>query len=103
MNQVSEARRQPSATAGGDSTDIRLLGGVLGGKELEQLCEELSSGLQRGVRQVVVDFGDVAHLDYRGVKPLMARGEAFRRAGGDIKLSGLSAYVAAIFRAAGAH
>jgi anti-anti-sigma regulatory factor len=45
----------------------------------------------------------VAHLDYRGVRPLMARAEVFRRAGGDIKLSGLSPYLAAIFRAAGAH
>jgi anti-sigma B factor antagonist len=51
----------------------------------------------------VVDFREVAHLDYRGVRPLMARAEGFRRAGGDIKLSGLSPYLAAIFRAAGAH
>jgi anti-anti-sigma factor len=103
MNQVSEARRATPAIAGSERVETLMLEGELGSKELEQVCEELSRRLQRGVRQVVVDFGDVAHLDYRGVKPLMARGEAFRRAGGDIKLSGLSAYVAAIFRAAGAH
>ena len=103
MNQVSEARRAVTAVASGDRVETLMLEGELGEKELGQVCEELSQRLHRGVRQVVVDFSEVAHLDYRGVKPLMARGEAFRRAGGDIKLSGLSPYLAAIFRAAGAH
>ncbi|MFL5346976.1 MAG: STAS domain-containing protein [Hyalangium sp.] len=103
MNQVSEARRAATAVAGSDRVETLMLEGELGEKELGQVCEELSHRLQRGVRQVVVDFSEVAHLDYRGVRPLMARGESFRRAGGDIKLSGLSPYVAAIFRAAGAH
>jgi anti-anti-sigma factor len=80
-----------------------MLEGELGEKELVQVCEELGRRLQRGVRQVVIDFGEVAHLDYRGVRPLMVRVEGFRRAGGDLKLSGLSPYLAAIFRAAGAH
>jgi anti-sigma B factor antagonist len=103
MNQVSEARRAVTAVASGDRVETLMLEGELGEKELGQVCEELSHRLHRGVRQVVVDFSEVAHLDYRGVKPLMARGESFRRAGGDIKLSGLSPYLAAIFRAAGAH
>jgi len=36
------------------------------------------------------------------VRPLMARAERFREAGGDIKLCGLSPYLSAILRAAGA-
>ncbi len=44
--------------------------------------------MQRGARNVVLDFSEVSHLDYRGVKPLMARVEALPRAGGDVKLSG---------------
>jgi anti-anti-sigma factor len=103
MNQVVEARRALTADASGDRVETLLLEGELGEKELLQVCEELGQRLQRGVRQVVIDFGEVAHLDYRGVKPLMARVEGFRRAGGDLKLSGLSPYLAAIFRAAGAH
>jgi anti-sigma B factor antagonist len=103
MNQVSEARRALTADASSDRVETLLLEGELGEKELLQVCEELSRRLQRGVRQVVVDFGEVAHLDYRGVRPLMAKAEGFRRAGGDVKLSGLSPYLAAIFRAAGAH
>ena len=103
MNQVSEARRALTADASGDRVETLMLEGELGEAELSQVCEELGKRLQRGVRQVVVDFGEVAHLDYRGVRPLMARAEGFRRAGGDVKLSGLSPYLAAIFRAAGAH
>ena len=103
MNQVSEARRATTAVAGSDRVETLMLEGELGEKELGQVCQELSHRLQRGVRQVVVDFSEVAHLDYRGVRPLIARSESFRRAGGDIKLAGLSPYVAAIFRAAGAH
>lgn len=103
MNQVSEARRALTADASGDRVETLMLEGELAEAELLQVCEELSRRLQRGVRQVVVDFGEVSHLDYRGVRPLMAKAEGFRRAGGDVKLSGLSPYLAAIFRAAGAH
>jgi anti-sigma B factor antagonist len=103
MNQVSEARRALMADASGDRVETLMLEGELGEAELAQVCEELGRRLQRGVRQVVVDLGEVAHLDYRGVRPLMAKAEGFRRAGGDVKLSGLSPYLAAIFRAAGAH
>ncbi|WP_224245326.1 STAS domain-containing protein [Hyalangium gracile] len=103
MNQVSEARRVLTSVASTGRVETLMLEGELGEQALAQVCEELAGRLHRGVRQVVVDFSEVAHLDYRGVKPLMARAEAFRRAGGDIKLAGLSPYLAAIFRAAGAH
>jgi anti-sigma B factor antagonist len=103
MNEVAEARRTLSADASGGRVETLMLEGELDVAALEQVCEELARKLQLGVRQVVVDFSEVAHLDYRGVRPLMARAEGFRRAGGDIKLSGLSPYLAAIFRAAGAH
>jgi anti-anti-sigma factor len=103
MNQVLEVRRGAGVAVGTERVETLMLEGELGEAELAQVCEELGRRLQRGVRQVVVDFGEVAHLDYRGVRPLMAKAEGFRRAGGDVKLSGLSPYLAAIFRAAGAH
>ncbi len=103
MNEVAEVRRAQTAGASGGRVETLFLEGELGEAELGQVCEALARRLQLGVRQVVVDFTEVAHLDYRGVRPLMARAEGFRRAGGDIKLAGLSPYLAAIFRAAGAH
>ncbi len=103
MNQALEVRQGTPPVAGSGHVETLLLEGELGEKELEQVSEELLRRLRHGVRQVVLDFSEVPHLDYRGVKPLLGRAEAFRRAGGDIKLSGLSPYLAAIFRAAGAH
>ena len=37
------------------------------------------------------------------MRPLVARAEVFRRAGGDVKVCALSPYLHAIFRSAGAH
>lgn len=71
--------------------------------EIAEVLEMLSRYTQRGVRNVVLDFSDVCHLDYRGVRPLMARAADLRKQGGDIKVCGLSPYLSAIFRSAGAH
>ncbi|HEX8701049.1 MAG TPA: STAS domain-containing protein [Myxococcaceae bacterium] len=103
MNWVAEVRQSTGAVASGDRVETLMLEGELGAEELAQVSEELFRRLQRGLRQAVLDFSEVPHLDYRGVKLLIARAESFRRAGGDVKLSGLSPYLAAIFRAAGAH
>ena len=46
---------------------------------------------------------DVSHIDYRGV-PLAGRaGGGVPARGGDVKLAGVSPYLLAILRAAGAH
>jgi anti-sigma B factor antagonist len=76
--------------------------GELGARELIQIGEELYRLAHRGNYNVVLDFSEVTHLDYRGVRPLVSRTELFRQSGGDIKLCGLSPYLKAIFRAAGA-
>src|SRR4051794_32821668 len=78
------------------------LEGELNQADLMQVGQELFRIAHRGQRQVVLDLTDVAHLDYRGVKPLAARADLFRQAGGDIKICGASPYIAAIFRASGA-
>ena len=101
MNQTAEAQGIRAVSSG--RVETLMLEGELLEKDLAQVCEELVRRMQRGLRNVVLDFSDVSHLDYRGVKPLVARAEAFRKAGGDVKLSGLSPYLSAIFRAAGAY
>ncbi|WXH31506.1 hypothetical protein WA016_05482 [Myxococcus stipitatus] len=88
---------------GAERVETLMLEGELDEQDLVKLCDEITQRMHRGMRQVVLDLSEVGHLNYRGVKPLMARAEALRRAGGDLKLSGLSPYLAAIFRAAGAH
>ena len=80
-----------------------VLEGELPLDELIRIGEELQQFARRGLHHVVLDFSEVSHLDYRGLRPLVARAEQFRRAGGEIKVSGLSSYLTYIFRAAGVH
>lgn len=101
---MDQAAVAPSAQPLSSSrVDTLMLEGELMEKDLARVAQDLSRRLLRGTRNAVLDFADVSHLDYRGVHLLVERAEAFRRAGGDIKLSGLSPYLAAILRAAGAH
>jgi anti-sigma B factor antagonist len=80
-----------------------ILEGELGLREMAQVGEELFRLAHRGRRRIVLDLSDVNHVDFRALRPLVARANLLRRAGGDIKVCGLSGYVAHIFRAAGAH
>jgi anti-anti-sigma factor len=78
-----------------------VLEGEIDKDELPDLSAMLFRIAARGVTRVVIDFAGVTHFDFRGVKPLIQRAELFREAGGDLKLSGLSPYLHAIFRSAG--
>lgn len=80
-----------------------VLDGELDRAEAADVVQMLGRLAQDGVIEVVIDFSGVTHFDYRAVKPLVARAEAMRVLGGDLKLAGLSPYLHAIFRSAGAH
>ena len=80
-----------------------VLEGELDRTDVQDITDMLARLTQDGVVEVVMDFVEVTHFDYRGVKPLVRRAEVLRELGGDIKLSGLSPYLHAIFRSAGAH
>lgn len=80
-----------------------VLEGQLDRAEATDIVEMLGRLTEDGITEVVMDFSDVTHFDYRGVKPLVRRAETLRELGGDLKLSGLSPYLHAIFRSAGAH
>lgn len=84
-------------------TMTMVLEGEIGDAEMAEIGEMLFRLSMDGVSQLVIDMREVSHFDYRGVRPLMRRADAFRELGGDIKLAGLSPYVFAIFRSAGAH
>lgn len=79
------------------------LEGEIGIREYDEIADQLFRFSSRGVRRVVIDFSDVSHVDYRVVRPLMLRASGLRHLGGDIKLCGMSPYIHAIFRSAGAN
>ena len=80
-----------------------VLEGELDRADVQDIDDMLARKTLEGVVELVMDFSDVTHFDYRGVKPLVSRAESMREQGGDLKLSGLSPYLHAIFRSAGAH
>jgi anti-anti-sigma factor len=79
------------------------LEGELGSGELQGLGEHFLRLAARGIRHLTVDLSDVSHMDYRGLPPLIDRATQFRTLGGDVRLTGLSPYLATILRVAGAH
>jgi anti-anti-sigma factor len=80
-----------------------VLEGELDRRDVQDITDMLARKTLEGQVEIVIDFSDVTHFDYRGVKPLVERAEVMRQHGGDLKLSGLSPYLHAIFRSAGAH
>ena len=79
------------------------LRGELDIASLAELGDRLIRLLDQGCVWVLLDFAAVEHLDFRGVPALVARAEAFRRSGGDLKVCGLSRYLQAVLHAGGAH
>lgn len=95
------AQKSKAATlAVADVATIRCEG-ELAQLELDHLCDEVFRLTNRGRIKLVLDLSGVDHLDYRGLGALATRARLLRKAGGDLKLAGLSAYTAALFRAAG--
>ncbi len=86
-----------------DPVSTLVLEGEICEREVRDVCQMVDRLWMRGVRQLVIDFTEVNHFDYRGVKPLLTRAGKLRSDGGDLKLCGLSPYIHAIFRSAGAH
>lgn len=100
LQRMAKTEVQTAANVQADVVVIRCEG-EMGYMELAHIGEELFRLNHRGYQKVVLDLSHVDHLDYRGLAPLGARARLLRSAGGDLKLCGLSPYLAAIFRAAG--
>ncbi|MBL8914246.1 MAG: STAS domain-containing protein [Archangium sp.] len=80
-----------------------VLDGELDRADVDEIVAMIGRFGEDGVCELVIDFSNVTHFDYRGVKPLVRRAEVLRELGGDLKLAGMSPYLHAIFRSAGAH
>lgn len=109
MSQTAMQQQQHPCDLGGvsfeeqDGVVTLVLEGELGLEDLRRVGQELFRVASRGRHQVVLDLSQVSHLDYRGLRPLVTRADLLRRAGGDVRVSGVSGYLFHIFRAAGAH
>jgi anti-sigma B factor antagonist len=74
------------------------LRGELGRDALEEVAAYVRDFSQRGTAKFVLDFSEVAHCDFRGLGALHEVAQALRDSGGDLRLSGVSPYLFAIFQ-----
>lgn len=79
-----------------------VLEGEIGLSEMADISEMIFRLSLEDVHQLILDLSGVTHFDFRGVKHLVRHADAFRMLSGDIKLAGLSPYLHAIFKSAGA-
>lgn len=87
----------------GDDVALLSLKGEIGSQEAVEVTELIRQVVRMGGWRLVLDLSEVSHFDYRGVRPLISVARELRELGGDLKLAGLSRYLHAIFRSAGAH
>ena len=80
-----------------------VLEGEIGQDDVVDIVDMLERLVGQGAIRVVVDMNAVTHFDYRGVWAMRRKAETLRQLGGDLKLSGLSPYLHAIFRSTGAN
>jgi anti-anti-sigma factor len=105
MNKITFARVSgyEAAVAAAAQADVHVIAAE--GELLEQQITDLADETVRlsvaGKHNLVLDLSRVHHVDYRGVRQLAARARFLRGAGGDLKICGLSLYLASIFRASG--
>lgn len=93
-----------AALAAAAEADVHVMApeGELGEREMTHLFDEIVRLSCAGKMNLVLDLSATHHVDYRQVRPLLSRATFLRQTGGDLKLCGLTPYLAAIFRAAGA-
>ena len=105
MNKITFARVSgyEAAVAAAAPADVHVIAaeGELMEAEITDLADETVRLSVAGKQNVVLDLSRVHHVDYRGVRQLAARARFLRGAGGDLKICGLSLYLASIFRASG--
>jgi anti-anti-sigma factor len=85
-----------------DGVAIARVEGEIGRGEMKAMVDALSHLVARGIFEFVVDFSEVTHVDYRGLHALVRFAKSLQKLGGELKASGLSPYIYAIFCSTGA-
>lgn len=105
MNKITLARVSgyDAAVSRAAHADVHVISaeGELDERTVTSLGDEIVGLACAGKQNLVLDLSAAFHLDYRAVRLLAARAAFLRRTGGDLKLCGLSTYLAAILRASG--
>ena len=69
---------------------LELSGSLTVGEDMSVLRESVRNEFAKGVREFVLDFSGVAHIDSRGLGELVSTSVEIGKRGGSLKLIGLS-------------
>lgn len=105
MNKITLARVSgyDAAISQAAHADVHVIAaeGELDEEAVTAVGDEIVGLACAGKQNMVLDLSGAFHVDYRAVRLLAARAAFLRKTGGDLKLCGLSPYLAAIVRASG--
>jgi anti-sigma B factor antagonist len=77
------------STRQGDTTLIQVEGQLVAGNR-QQLREAVTSEIDRGVRNFVIDFSDTGYVDSAGLGALVSLSKKVREADGSLRLTNLN-------------
>ena len=72
-------------------------------REMAAVKNAITELMRERACRVVLDLGEVDHVNYMTVGVLVERAGRLRRTGGDLRLAGVSGYLKDIFRFSGVH
>lgn len=84
------------STRQGDTTLIRVEGQLVAGNR-QQLREAVTSDIDRGVRNFVIDFTDTGYVDSAGLGALVSLSKKVREADGSLRLTNLNEDLRTLF------
>lgn len=80
---------------------VMQVSGELGLKNVRHFDSVLNLVLREDVEQIVLDFSDLNHIDYKLVPHLLDRVIEIQCLGGELKFAGMSSYISNILKAMG--
>ncbi len=79
------------------------LSGDVGVSDMDALLRKMTDLVLENKNKVVLNFRQVRHVSLNAISKLAERNQRFRALGGEIKLAGLTPYVANLFKLVGAY
>ena len=80
-----------------DVAVVTVSGKLMGGSETKEVHEKVKSLIAGGIKKVVIDMSKVKWLNSVGIGSIMACYTSLLKAGGDLRLSGITKKVKNIF------
>ncbi len=86
-----------------ETITVLRLSGDIGVSDMEALLRKMTDLVLGNKNKAVLNFRQVKHISLNAISKLAERNQRFRALGGEVKLAGLTPYVANLFKLVGAY